>query len=179
MLSIIIPYNLFSTICLEFSQPSLIISCSFVITRVSVLLSFWMTSWSWFTLSGQVRGLTHFCVLYWFTLDYILNLIFTFDFFFWGYVCQYLCPPHKLADIQQFALSLLRTQPVYSPLGHVLLGKANFCAYGHSQLHRLCNVIQIDILTVYHSHTHLLSPVHFSFSGLEKERDLFTSKNQD
>ena len=37
-----------------------------------VLLSIWMTSWSWFTLSGQVGGLAPFCVLYWFTLDCIL-----------------------------------------------------------------------------------------------------------
>ena len=45
---------------LGFSQPSLNLSCSFTITRVSILLSFWMTSYSWFTLSGQVRGLAHF-----------------------------------------------------------------------------------------------------------------------
>ena len=37
---------------------------SFAIARVSVLLSIWMMSWSWFALSGQVRGLTCFCVPY-------------------------------------------------------------------------------------------------------------------
>ena len=71
LLSIIIFYNLFGTKChisgkfyllswpqhLGFSQPSLNLSCSFSITRVSVLLSIWMISWSWFTVSRQVREL--------------------------------------------------------------------------------------------------------------------------
>ena len=46
------------------------------------------------------------------------------------------------------------------------LGKANFCTNGHSQLHRLCRVIQSDMLSVYHSPTHLFSHVHFSLSSL-------------
>ena len=41
--------------------PSPNLFCSFAITRVSVLLSTWMTSWSWFVLSGQVRGHICFC----------------------------------------------------------------------------------------------------------------------
>ena len=45
---------------LGFSQPSLNLSCSFAMARVSVLLSIWMTSWFWFTLSRQVRGCIHF-----------------------------------------------------------------------------------------------------------------------
>ena len=57
---------------LGFLQPSLNLSCSFAIARGSVLLSIWMTSWSWFSLSWQVRGLTHFCVPYWFAFDCIL-----------------------------------------------------------------------------------------------------------
>ena len=57
---------------LGFSWLSLNLSCSFAITEVSMLLSIWMTSWSWFSLRGQVRGLSHFCALYWFALDYIL-----------------------------------------------------------------------------------------------------------
>ena len=75
--SIIISYILFSTMCLisgrfyhldwpqlhGFSQPSLSLFCSFAITRVSILLSIWMTSWFLFILSGQVRGLTHFVFL--------------------------------------------------------------------------------------------------------------------
>ena len=83
---IFVSYNLFGTTPLisgrlyllgwpqplGFSQPSLNLSCSFAITRVSVLLSIWMKSWSWFTLSGQVRQFTHFCVPYWFALDCIL-----------------------------------------------------------------------------------------------------------
>ena len=28
------------------------------------IVSVWMTSWSWIVLSGQVRGLAHFCVPY-------------------------------------------------------------------------------------------------------------------
>ena len=83
---IIISYSLFGTMCLisgrfyllgwpqplGFSYPSLNLFWSFVITRISVLLSIWMTPWSWFALSRQERGLTHVCVPYWFSLDYIL-----------------------------------------------------------------------------------------------------------
>ena len=102
---IIISYHLFGTTgfisgrfyllgwpqSLGLSQPSLNLSCSFVITRVSVLLSILMTSWSWFVLSGQVRGLTHFCVPYSFALDSILifpSLMFTSlrPFVSWCYV---------------------------------------------------------------------------------------------
>ena len=75
---IIISYNFYGTMCLingrfyllgwtephGFSLPKLNLYCSFVIKRVSVLLFIWMTSWSWFVLSGLVRGLTHFCVSY-------------------------------------------------------------------------------------------------------------------
>ena len=57
---------------LGFSLPSLNLSCSFVNTKVSILLFTLMISWSWFTLSGQAGGHFHFCVLYWFTLDYTL-----------------------------------------------------------------------------------------------------------
>ena len=49
------------------------------------------------------------------------------------------------------------------------LGKANFCTSGHSQLQRLCHVIQSDMLIVYHSSAHLFSPVHFSFSSLHQQ----------
>ena len=84
-----------------FSQTSLNLSWSFAVTRVSTLLSIWMTSWFWFALIGQVRGLTHFLCLCCFALDYILilpDLTFVSPIFFvlWGYVgklsiCQYLC----------------------------------------------------------------------------------------
>ena len=46
------------------------------------------------------------------------------------------------------------------------LGKANFCINGHSQLWRLCRVIQRDMLGVYHSPTHLFFHVYFSPSSL-------------
>ena len=134
-----------------------------------------MTSWSWFALTGQVRGLTHFCVPYWFTLDCILvfpSLTFTSlrPFVSWGYVgiLSVSLPPDKLADIQQLALSLLQTQPVKVCRVMSFLGKANFCTSDHYQLLRLCHVIQNDMLTVYHSATHLFSPVHFSFSSLHQ-----------
>ena len=73
-------------------------------------------------------------------------------------------PPDKLADIQQLALSLLQTQHVTVHRVMSFLGKANFCTNGHSQLRRLCHVIQSDRLTVFHSPVHLLSPVQFSLS---------------
>ena len=77
-------------------------------------------------------------------------------------------PLDKLADSQQLPLSVLQTQPVTVHRVMSFLGKANFCAIGHSQLQRLCHVIQSDMLTVYHSPAHLFSPVHFSFSALHQ-----------
>ena len=74
--------------------------------------------------------------------------------------------PDKLADIQQLALSLLHTPHVTVRKVMSFLGKANFCINGHSQLRRLCCVIQSDMLSVYHSPTHLFSHVHFSPSSL-------------
>ena len=77
-------------------------------------------------------------------------------------------PPDKLADIQQLALSLLHTPHVTVRKVMSFLGKANFCINGHSQLRRLCRVIQSDMLSVYHSPTHLFSHVHFSPSSLRQ-----------
>ena len=81
-------------------------------------------------------------------------------------------PSDKLTDIQQLALSLLQTKPVTVYWVMSFLGKANFCANGHSQLQRFCHVIQSHMLTVYHSRTHLFSPVHFSFSALHQLEQL-------
>ena len=98
---------------LGFSQPSLNLSCSFAITRVSTLLSIWMTSWSWFAQSGKVRGLARLVHL---GLHIIfskpdLNLTQTSCFLglCWDtvHMLVYL-PPGNLADIQQLALSLLQ-----------------------------------------------------------------------
>ena len=57
-------------------------------------------------------------------------------------------PPGELADIHQLALALFHTQPVTACQVMSFLDKANFCASGHSQLQRLCCVIQSDMLTV-------------------------------
>ena len=57
------------------------------------------------------------------------------------------------------------------------LGKANFCTNGHSQLQCLCHVIQSDMLSVYHSPTHLFSRVHFSPLSLH-QRDWLAKLQQ-
>ena len=75
-------------------------------------------------------------------------------------------PPDKLADIQQLALSLLRTPHVTVCKVRSFLGKANFCTNGHSQLQCLCRVIQSDMLSVYHSPTQLFLHAHFSPSSM-------------
>ena len=80
-------------------------------------------------------------------------------------------PPDKLADIQQLALSLLQTQPVTVCQVMSFLGKANFCANGHSQLWRLSCVTQSDMLTLSLSHP-FFSPVHFSFSAFHQLEQL-------
>ena len=77
-------------------------------------------------------------------------------------------PPDKLADIQQLALSLLRTPHVTVCKVMSFLGKANFCTNGHSQMWHLRCVIQSDMLSVYHSPTQLFSRVHFSLSSLHQ-----------
>ena len=111
---IIICYNLFGTTCLisgrfylfgwpqplGFSQPSLNLSSSFAIVRVSILLSIWMTSWSWFTLSRQVRWTAHLFVPYWFSLDlhinfsmsdlYLIQIFVSLDYIGILSTCQYL-----------------------------------------------------------------------------------------
>ena len=46
------------------------------------------------------------------------------------------------------------------------LGKANFCANGHSQLGWWCHGIQHDMLNVYHSPAHLFSSFTFIFSSV-------------
>ena len=121
---------------LGFSGSSLNLSCSFAITSISVLLSIWMTAWSWFALKGQIRGLPYFCALYWSALDYILmflSLTFTSlrHFVFWGLCWDTVhmsisLPPDKLAHIHQLCLSLLQTQSVKSPSGDVLFRQGQF-----------------------------------------------------
>ena len=50
--------------------PSQNLFCFFAIARACILLFTWMTSWSLFTLSGQIRGHTCFCVPCWSILVY-------------------------------------------------------------------------------------------------------------
>ena len=86
---------------LGFLHPSPNLFCSFAITRVCILLSIWMTSWSLFALSRWVRGHVFFCVPCWSVLVYIsIFPSWTFasirPFVSLGYVgilstCQYLC----------------------------------------------------------------------------------------
>ena len=101
--------------------------------------------------------------------DLCLSQSFTFLGLCWDTVHMSVSlPPDKLADIQQLALSLLHTPHVTVRKVMSFLGKANFCINGHSQLWRLCRVIQSDMLSVYHSPTHLFSRVHFSPSSLRQ-----------
>ena len=163
---------------LGFSHPSLNPFYSFAITKVCILSSIWMISWSLFALSGQVKG--HACFLCSLLVrlglhfnfsksDLCLSQSFTFLGLCWDTVHMSVSlPPDKLADIQQLALSLLHTPHVTVHKVMSFLGKANFCINGHSQLQRLCRVIQSDMLSVYHSPTHLFSHVHFSPSSLHQ-----------
>ena len=113
--TIIVSYVLFDIMCLicgmfcllglpqplGFLRSSPNLFCSFAITKVCILLSIWMTSWSSFTLSGWVRGHTCFCVPCWSILVYIsifpsLSFASLRPLLSWGYVgilsaCQYLC----------------------------------------------------------------------------------------
>ena len=148
---------------LGFSHPSLNPFYSFAVTKVCVLSSIWMISWSLFALSGQVKGTLVFVFLVgpswstyqFFKSDLHLSQSFTFLGLCWDTVHMSVSlPPDKLADIQQLALSLLHTPHVTVRKVMSFLGKANFCINGHSQLRQLCRVIQSDMLSVYHSPTH-------------------------
>ena len=104
-----------------------------------------------------------------FKSDLHLSQSFTFLGLCWDTVHMSVSlPPDMLADIQQLALSLLRTPHVTVHNVMSFLGKANFCTNGHSQLWHLCHVIQRDMLSVYHSPTQLFSCVHFSLSSLHQ-----------
>ena len=66
-------------------------------------------------------------------------------------------PPYKLTDIQLLALPLSQTHNVTVCQVMSVLGKANFCASGHSQQWQLCCVIQSGMLFVYNSPAQLFS----------------------
>ena len=137
------PYQL-KVIPFGWPQPSPNLSCSFAVTRVSILLSIWMTSSSWVCSKwAGVWACLFLCSLLvclglhinFSKSDLCLTQTFCFLGLCWDTVCMsvYLTPD-KLADIQQLALSLLQTQPVTVHSVMSFLGKANFCASGHSQL---------------------------------------------
>ena len=66
--------------------------------------------------------------------DLHLSQTFCFLGLCWDTVMSVSLPPDKLADIQQLVLSLLWTPHVTVYRIMSLLGKANFCTNGHSQL---------------------------------------------
>ena len=86
---------------LGFFHPSPNLFCSYAITRVCMLLSVWVRSWSSFALRGKVRGHACFfvpCWSVWVYISIIPSLTFASlrSFVSWGYVgilstCQYLC----------------------------------------------------------------------------------------
>ena len=154
---IIISYVLFGIMCLisggfyllqlplplGFLHPSPNLFCSFAVAKVCVLLSIWKTSWSLFTLSGQVRRHACFCVPFWSILVYISifpSLTFTSQTFIFLGLCWdtvhmlVSLHPGKLADIQQLALSLLWTPHITTHKVMSFLGKAipNCIAYAMS-----------------------------------------------
>ena len=101
--------------------------------------------------------------------DLCLSQSFTFLGLCWDTVHMSVSlPPDKLAEIQQLALGLLQTPHVTVHKVMSFLGKATFCTNGHFQLRHLCCVIQSDMLSVYHSPTHLFSHVYFSPSSLRQ-----------
>ena len=112
---IIISYVLFGIMCLisgrfyllglpqplGFLHSSPNLFRSFAVTKVCILVSICMTSWSSFALRGWVRGHASFCVPYWSILVYIsifpsLTFASLRPLLSWGYVgilsaCWYLC----------------------------------------------------------------------------------------
>ena len=104
---------------LGFLHPSENQFCSFAITKVCILLSIWVTSWSLFTLKwAGKRACLFLCSLLvclgvhinFSKSDLHLSQFFTFLGLCWDTVCMSVSlPTDKLGDIQQLAHSLLRT----------------------------------------------------------------------
>ena len=135
---IIIFYVLFGVMCLisgrfyllglpqplGFLHPSPNLFCSFAVTKICILLSIWMTSWSLFALkwAGKRAHLFLCSLLVHLGLhinfsksDLCLSQTFCFLGLCWDTVQMSVSlPPDKLADIQQLALSLLQTTHVKS-----------------------------------------------------------------
>ena len=94
--------------------------------------------------------------------DLCLSQIFCFLGLCWDTVHMSVSlPPDKLANIQQLALSVVWTPHVTVHRVMSILGKANFCTNGHSQLQYLCCVIQSDMLHVYNSPTQFIFTCSF------------------
>ena len=102
------------------NKPILFLCCH----RVSILLSIWMTSWSWFhSKKAGKRAHLFLCSLLvrlglhinFSKSDLCLTQTFCFLGLCWDTVHMSVSlPPDKLADIQQLALSLLQSQHVTS-----------------------------------------------------------------
>ena len=132
-----------------------------------------MTSWSWFCSKwAGKRAHSFVCsLLVWLGLHinfskYDLCLTQTFCFLGLCVDIVYMSvslPLDKFADNQQLALSLWQDQHVTVCQVMSFLGKANFLPMATPNL---CHVIQSDMLTIYHSPTHLFSYVYFSLSSL-------------
>ena len=60
-------------------------------------------------------------------------------------------PADKLMENRAVVFLHVSDAVTYILLSHVSLGKANFYASWHAQLHHLCCVIQDDILDIYYS----------------------------
>ena len=129
---------------LGFSHPSLNPFYSFAITKVCILSSIWMISWSLVrSKRAGKRARLFLCSLLvclglhinFSKSDLRLSQSFTFLGLCWDTVHMSVSlPPDKLADIQQLALSLLHTPHVTVHKVMSFLGKANFCINGHSHL---------------------------------------------
>ena len=72
-------------------------------------------------------------------------------------------PSVKLLEVQQLVVhSFLQREldAVHQVMS--FLGETTFCANGHAQLWQLCNIIQSDMLNVYHSPADLFLSFHLS-----------------
>ena len=130
--------------------------CSFDITRIFVLLFFWMISWSWLALSMLTRDLEPSCaswITYLFFQAWILS--YTAVFFFRtvlrysGHGCLFAI--WQIYWNPEVGSCFVTWATCYSPSDYILFGKTILCGSGRAQLCQLCCIIQSYILDVYNS----------------------------